>query len=57
MANLMEVDWHSLPQSQDDGAANHLGGARITDVPLTATDETSISLAGSTGGPSPIAIR
>ncbi|MBX7481629.1 peroxiredoxin [Qipengyuania qiaonensis] len=45
MANLMEVDWHSLPEPQDDGAANHLGGARIPDVALTATDGTSIALA------------
>lgn len=43
--NLLAVDWTKIPAPADDGAADHLTGAAIPDVPLLATDGTSVSLA------------
>jgi peroxiredoxin len=42
--NLLAVDWSKIPAPVDDGAASHLSGAAIPDVPLPATDGTSVSL-------------
>jgi peroxiredoxin len=38
-----------LPVPQDDGAARHLTGAAIPDLPLAATDGSTVSLARLTG--------
>jgi peroxiredoxin len=43
--NLLEVDWSQIPAPQDDGAARHLAGMTMPDVPLAATDGTEMSLA------------
>ena len=43
--NLLEVDWSQIPAPQDDGAARHLAGMTMPDVPLAATDGTEVSLA------------
>jgi peroxiredoxin len=39
----------NLPVPQDDGAADHLAGARLLSVPLTATDGSTVDLANLTG--------
>jgi peroxiredoxin len=44
-ADLSRVDWSQLPAPSDDGAARHLKGAAIPDLPLPATDGTEVSLA------------
>ena len=43
--NLLDVDWSKIPAPQDDGAARHLAGMAIPDIPLAATDGTVVSLA------------
>jgi peroxiredoxin len=43
--NLLEVDWSKIPAPQDDGAARHLTGLAVPDVPLPATNGTQVSLA------------
>jgi peroxiredoxin len=67
--NLLEVDWSQIPAPEDDGAAQHLEGMDVPDVPLPATDGTIVSLAklpgrvvvfgyprtGVPGQPSPVA--
>lgn len=40
-----EVDWSKLPEPRDDGAAAHLAGASLADVPLPSTTGELISLA------------
>jgi peroxiredoxin len=47
--NLLGVDWSTIPAPEDDGAARHLEGLQVPDVPLPATDGSSVSLA-SLGG-------
>jgi len=47
--NLNLVDWSKIPAPEDDGAARHLEGMRVPDLPLPATDSTSVSL-GSLAG-------
>lgn len=42
--NLLDVDWSKIPAPPDDGAAQHLEGMAVPDVPLTATDGTQVSL-------------
>jgi len=42
---LTNVDWSSLPVPDDDGAAGHLAGCQLPDIPLAATDGTEVSLA------------
>jgi peroxiredoxin len=42
--DLLAVDWSKIPAPVDDGAASHLTGATIPDIPLQATDGTSVSL-------------
>jgi len=42
--NLLEVDWSRIPAPVDDGAARHLTGANVPDVPLPATDGSQVSL-------------
>ena len=44
-ATLTDVDWSSLPVPDDDGAASHLSGCPLPDIPLPATDGTEVSLA------------
>jgi peroxiredoxin len=44
-SNLLEVDWSTIPAPQDDGAARHLTGMVVPDVPLTDTNGTQVSLA------------
>lgn len=48
-ANFLDVDWSRLPPPVDDGAARHLLGARLPDIPLPATDDTEVSLARQVG--------
>jgi peroxiredoxin len=43
--NLLQVDWSKIPAPQDDGAARHLAGMGMPDIPLAATDATVVSLA------------
>ena len=43
--NLLDVDWSKIPAPADDGAARHLEGMTVPDVPLTATDGTQVTLA------------
>jgi peroxiredoxin len=43
--DLLEVDWSKIPAPQDDGAARHLTGIAVPDVPLLATNGTEVSLA------------
>jgi peroxiredoxin len=43
--NLLDVDWSKIPAPQDDGAARHLAGMGMPDIPLAATDATVVSLA------------
>lgn len=40
-----EIDWSSLPIPEDDGAADHLTGARLPEVSLAATDGAVVDLA------------
>jgi len=47
--NLLEVDWSRIPAPKDDGAANHLVGAKIPPVSLVATDDTSVNLSALPG--------
>jgi peroxiredoxin len=42
--NLLEVDWSKIPAPTDDGGARHLTGMQVPNVPLPATDGTSVSL-------------
>lgn len=42
--SLLEVDWSRIPAPLDDGAARHLEGMQVPDVPLPATDGTQVSL-------------
>jgi peroxiredoxin len=43
--NLLDVDWSKIPAPRDDGAARHLTGMVVPDVPLGDTDGTQVSLA------------
>jgi len=47
--SLVDVDWSTIPAPADDGAARHLDGALLPDVPLRATDGMRVSLAELTG--------
>ena len=47
--NLMQVDWSKIPAPVDDGAAAHLAGMSIPDVPLLATDGTHVALGALSG--------
>lgn len=47
--SLTDVDWSLLPAPPDDGAMDHLRGARLPDVLLPATDGSSVSFARLTG--------
>jgi peroxiredoxin len=42
--DLFEVDWSSLPAPVDDGGARHLEGLQAPDLPLPATDGSTVSL-------------
>jgi peroxiredoxin len=43
--NLLEVDWSKIPAPKDDGAARHLTGMSMPDVPLMDTNGVPVSLA------------
>ena len=43
--NLLEVDWSKIPAPQDDGAARHLTGLAVPDVPLIDSNGARVSLA------------
>lgn len=47
--NLLDVDWSTIPAPVDDGAARHLEGMAVPDVPLPATDGTEVSVGRLTG--------
>ena len=42
--DLHHVDWSKIPAPSDDGAASHLAGSLLPDIPLDATDGTRVSL-------------
>ncbi|MCY4307532.1 MAG: peroxiredoxin [Rhodobacteraceae bacterium] len=44
MVNLQVVDWSSLPEPIDDGAATHLSGMVMPDVELPSTDNEMVNL-------------
>ena len=49
--DFLQIDWSRLPAPVDDGAARHLPGLAMPDVPLPATDGSTVSrsrLAGRT---------
>ena len=43
--NLLAVDWSKIPAPEDDGAAKHLMGMMLPDIPLSATSGEAVSLA------------
>src|SRR5262249_44332620 len=43
--NLLVVDWSQIPAPVDDGAAQHLKGAKLPDIALPATDGSHVLLA------------
>jgi peroxiredoxin len=47
--NVAAPDWSSIPAPHDDGAADHLRGLRLPDVPLAATDGSTVDLASLAG--------
>lgn len=44
-ASFTAVDWSKLPVPEDDGAARHLPGAPVADIPLPSTAGGDVSLA------------
>ncbi len=42
--DLMAVDWSKIPPPVDDGAADHLTGAKLAGIALPATDGSRVSL-------------
>ncbi|MDE2738143.1 MAG: peroxiredoxin [Paracoccaceae bacterium] len=44
MVNLEVVDWGSLPEPSDDGAAKHLSGMVMPNVELPSTDNEMVNL-------------
>lgn len=46
---LTSVDWSSLPEPHDDGAAHHLAGAQLPNIHLDATDGSRVAMAELTG--------
>lgn len=49
MSTLFEVDWSTIPAPLDDGAADHLPGLTLPNLPLPATDGSTIDLSGLEG--------
>jgi len=50
MTTLDTVDWSTLPEPADDGAADHLAGLSLPrGIPLPATDGRAVDLAGLAG--------
>jgi peroxiredoxin (alkyl hydroperoxide reductase subunit C) len=43
--NLLGVDWSKIPAPQDDGGARHLEGLPVPDIPVAATDGSTVWLA------------
>ncbi len=48
-SNLQAPDWSKIPPPANDGAMDHVAGARVPDVELAATDGSRVSLAKLTG--------
>ena len=44
MANLIDVDWSTIPVPPDDGAAIHLVGSALPSLALPATDGAKVDL-------------
>lgn len=50
MTKLHNVDWSTLPEPEDDGAADHLAGLALPGgIPLPATDGRAVDLAALAG--------
>ena len=49
MSQAAAVDWSTIPAPLEDGAADHLTGARLPSVALEAADATRIDLSSLTG--------
>ncbi len=49
MSKLLDVDWSTIPTPDDDGAANHLTGAKIASVDLPSTTGQNIDLSALKG--------
>jgi peroxiredoxin len=47
--DLMHVDWSRIPAPADDGATAHLSGMLVPDVPLEATDGSTVWLSRLSG--------
>jgi len=47
--DLLNVDWSAIPAPKDDGAAAHLKGAVLPDIPLKATDAAMVDLSALKG--------
>ena len=48
-SDVLQIDWSRLPAPVDDGATRHLPGPRMSDIPLSATDGSTVSLSGLAG--------
>ena len=44
MANLIDVDWSTIPVPPDDGAAIHLAGSALPSLALPSTDGAKVDL-------------
>lgn len=47
--HLLDVDWSQIPAPADDGAADHLAGAKVCSLSLPATDGSSVDLSAIAG--------
>lgn len=45
LMNLYRVDWSTLPQPKDDGAARHLEGVNVPSISLRSTNDRHVTLA------------
>jgi peroxiredoxin len=48
-ASIVTPDWSTIPAPVDDGAADHLRGARLPSLSLSATNGSSVDLSGLAG--------
>lgn len=46
---MQDVNWDEVAAPQDDGAADHLRGMMLADVPLPSTDGADVSVAAARG--------
>lgn len=49
MNTLTEVDWSTIPEPEDDGAAAHLAGLSLPSISLAATDGSLVDLSTLSG--------